>query len=112
MAITTSASRNAFQAVAWPLSQNTPTASGWLSSTMPLPSSVVSKGSWKRSISRRTSAPAPRRIGQDRLHRKTQVAIVGHLDAVVREVFGDVDVHRAGPTLEGQVHRLFQDVHR
>ena len=29
---------------------------------MPLPSSVVSKGIWKRSISRRTSAPAPLRI--------------------------------------------------
>ena len=55
-AITTSASRNAFQALAWPLSQNTPTASGWLLGTMPLPSSVVSNGSWKRSISRCTSA--------------------------------------------------------
>ena len=54
----------------------------------------------------------PRRIGQDRLHHKAQVAIIVHLDAVVREVLRHVDVHRAGPALEGQVHRLLHDIHR
>ena len=53
-----------------------------------------------------------RRIGQNRLHLETEVAVVGHLDAVVREVFRDVDVHRAGPPLEGEVHRLLQHVAR
>ena len=52
----------------------------------------------------------PRRIGQHRRDIEPQVAVIVHLDAVVGEVLGDVDVHRAGPPLEGEVDRLLQDV--
>jgi hypothetical protein len=58
IATTTLAFRKAFQALEWPLSANTPTARGWLSATIPLPSSVVRSGIWKRSMKRFTSAPA------------------------------------------------------
>ncbi len=54
----------------------------------------------------------PRRIGQDGRDREAQIAIIVHLHAVMREIFGHVDVHRAGPALEGEVHRLFHDIHR
>ena len=62
IATTTLASRNAFQALECPLSENTPMDSGWFSETMPLPSRVVSRGIWKRSMKRLTSGPAPLRI--------------------------------------------------
>ncbi len=62
MPSTTLASRNAFHALEWPLSPNTPTHSGWPSGTMPLPSRVVISGIWNRSIRRRTWSPAPLRM--------------------------------------------------
>jgi hypothetical protein len=51
-----------------------------------------------------------RRIGRNRTHIHPDVAVIGHPDAPVGQALRYVDVHRSGIAVEGEVHRLFEDV--
>ena len=67
----TSLSSKTSHAALWPLSQKSPMASGCSSSTMPLPSMVVSNGIWKRSMKRHTASWAPLRMAPKPARRAT-----------------------------------------